>query len=104
MSKGLEALDRLFDLIIDEYSGCECLKDYEQDYKIIETELKRLEELEKAYDLVVDGLYNASEKQEKQDEILRIIKEHIAFRGGYIYLKGIPQSGELYNKLKEWLK
>lgn len=43
--------------------------------ELIETELKRLEELEKARDMWKDIADNLKAKNEKQDKILRIIKE-----------------------------
>ena len=91
MSKGLEALKEFR----SQQTGVNVFADELLD--IIETELNILENYRhQDFEMEI--------KLKKQDEILRIIKEHIAFRGGYIYFKGIPQSGELYNKLKGWLK
>ena len=132
MSKGLEAL---YDLVKNpfciELGRVQGKKHFTTNFRIIETELKRLKELEKAYDLVVDGLYKASEKQEKQDkkikelksslnracklneeycetlnkqdQILLIIKEHIVKIGGY---KGNFENGknEILISLKDLTK
>ena len=59
MNKGLKALARIY---IHSYTGCE------RDFEIVETELKRLEEIDKV-------MFFNNQKMAKQDEILRIIKE-----------------------------
>ena len=92
-NKGLEALS-----IIVENKGLNGIKAC---VETIETELKNQEAYIKT---ITDKNLELFNENQKQDEVLRIIKNHIAFRGGYIYLKGIPQSGDLYNQLKELLK
>ncbi len=118
MNNGLEALKEL------KYRGFYYTKDgidistfVQMRLDIIEPVLERLEELEKAYGLVVDGLYNTSEEKEKQDKILRIIKEkNVNVRGiinspniEYYIDHCMPRHSEEptqeeYDLLKEWLK
>ena len=43
MSKELEALKRLFDIVEDEYWGCSQLEDFRNDKDVVEKKLKALE-------------------------------------------------------------
>ena len=84
MNKGLECL-KTIKHTTDLYRPNE-LNGYENEIDIIETELKRLEELvdtkqrslddvKAHYDLLEYYFFNLQKEKEKQDEILRIIKE-----------------------------
>lgn len=91
MSNGLQALEELSNL-----ANCSDLEfPYEHDvwtrledvnkYKtIIEKELESSEYLRKAYNSVVDGLYNISEAKEKQNKIFKIIKEKKVNVGNFV--------------------
>ena len=86
--------------------------------ELIETELKRLEELEQRFEVLEDDFKRVCGKKQKQDEILRIIKRCPTEITNLIevydtweeYAKDFKQQEKWlknkaeFNLLKEWLK
>lgn len=101
MSKALEALKRMVSDNGYDYS----IDNFWEDYKVVETALKRLEEIDKV-------MFLNNQKTEKQTKILQIIKKNIKhfidFEDNtnrvYIDCAIDCETQEEYDLLKEWLK
>ena len=117
MNKGLEALE-ILKRDLNEHYLSDTAKDIQ--YKFIETELKRLEELEKECEMFRTMRNRLSNIIHDQNEILRIIKEDFGIKMSFdgdcaiAFIKlskdKIIVVGEIVNDqkkvdlLKEWLK
>lgn len=106
MNKGLEALKKIKQAryFVDFELDAKVSEDYKEELDIIENEIKRLKELEETYKKVVDAFYDWCEIKEKQDEILRIIKEDFYFNGFDEFIPQKTLSQEKIDLLKEWFK
>ena len=108
MNKGLEALKNIKrEAGIPYFSTLYDIDMWREDFATVETELKRLEELETQRYLIFNGARGHNKEliraYEKQNEILRIIKEHWTYCDkGLVQIK--PISMENADLLKEWLK
>ena len=79
MSKGLEALKKIKDCVSwCAYDG-KTVGSYKNDFKLIETELKRLEELEKEWEMEHTLRIRLENILYEKSEVLRIIKEKPMF-------------------------
>lgn len=128
-SKGLEALSKFYSLALDENTPFRLEGEIQHNLDIIETELKRLEELERdvktwkevaehkenEFNIIHKECERLTHIKNKQDEILRIIKEKDIDIGLLrntknaleynIYKKnGLQPTEKEYDLLKEVLK
>lgn len=91
MSKGLEALEvskQLKDFVLEFIKNGLDRRFIHGSFDIIETELERLEEARDMWKSIADNL---KEKSDKQDEVLRIIKEK------NVDIYGIKESQDVYD-------
>ena len=101
MSKGLEALQSLFDTMPFAFLESNTMKEL----KIIEKELKRLEELEKAFDSLSKDDEKAKKllsKEIEKNRAFEIIKNNLNVDEILLAVKGVCKASD-YDLLKEVL-
>ena len=102
MSKELEALEELFDVVLEEYSGCEIMSRFLKDKNIIEAALKenqaRIEELEETNHL----MFIREHKNTKKLKALEIIKNNLNITEILLAVKGVCSTKD-YELVKEVL-
>ena len=105
MNKGLEALERLYDFIgLENKNVFAYLLEQEKlpEYKnIIETELKRLEELEKEWEMEHTLRIRLENITHEQSDILRIIKEKYVDIQELFYAKELQEYNKSINHREE---
>ena len=106
MSKGLEALIRIEDLLNMLYETDVINDDHTHDINIIGEKLKRLEELEKAFDALSkenEKIMKELSKEIEKNRALEIIKEHTLYCENVDCFVFVNITKEVNELLKEML-